>query len=108
MAAEANGGGVLFQSVRAGVSSPSEITVEFYGIPRRRAGRAELTVQAATVAEALGAVERSCPGLAGLLTEHGLAPHFLVALGNQQFVTNLAQSLRPGDRLLLLSADAGG
>ncbi len=90
------------------MASPTQITVEFYGIPRRRAGRTELTVEAATVAEALRAVERSCPPLAGLLTVRGLAPHYLLALGSQQFVTDLAQPLQPGDRLLLLSADAGG
>lgn len=90
------------------MSDSAFVTVEFYGIPRRRAGRAELTVHASTVAEALRAVERSCPTLAGLLTERGLAPHYLLALGNQHFVTNLAQPLQPGDRLLLLSADAGG
>ena len=44
-----------------------EVTVEFFGIPRQRGGRAELTVQARTIDDLLSAVERACPGLAPLV-----------------------------------------
>lgn len=85
------------------------VTVEFYGMPRQRAGRAELTVVASTVAELLEAVERACPGLVGLRRPDGrLAAHYLLSVEGRQFVTDLRQELRPGDRVLLLSADAGG
>jgi molybdopterin converting factor small subunit len=85
------------------------VTVEFYGIPRRRAGRAELAVAARTVAELLEAVERACPTLAGLRRPDGrLAAHYLLSIEGRQFVTDVAQELRSGDRVLLLSADAGG
>jgi molybdopterin converting factor small subunit len=85
------------------------VTVEFYGVPRQRAGRAELTVVASTVAELLDAVERDCPGLAGLRRPDGrLAAHYLLSVEGRQFVTDARQELRPGDRVLLLSADAGG
>jgi molybdopterin converting factor small subunit len=85
------------------------VTVEFYGVPRQRAGRAELTVTAGTVAEVLAAVEAACPGLAGLRRPDGrLAPHYLLSVEGRQFVTDARQPLRPGDRVLLLSADAGG
>jgi molybdopterin synthase sulfur carrier subunit len=85
------------------------VTVEFFGIPRLRAGRAELSVAAGTVAELLAAVERACPGLAGLVQADGrLAPHYLLSNNGQHFVTDVCQALKPGDRLLLLSADAGG
>jgi sulfur-carrier protein len=85
------------------------VTVEFFGIPRRRAGRARLDVSPGTVAELLAAVERACPGLAGLVLPNGrLAPHYLLSLNGEQFVADLRQPLRQGDRLLLLSADAGG
>ena len=47
-------------------SGADVVTVEFYGVPRQRAGRSELAVAARTVAELLEAVERACPGLAGL------------------------------------------
>jgi molybdopterin converting factor small subunit len=85
------------------------VMVEFYGVPRQRAGRSELAVPAGTAAAVLAAVERTCPGLAGLVQPSGrLAPHYLVSLDGQRFVMDLSQELRSGDRLLLLSADAGG
>ena len=90
-------------------AAPSLVTVEFYGMPRQRAGRSELTVAAQTPAELLAAVERACPGLAGLRQPDGrLAPLYLLSIEGRQFVTDLNQLLRPGERLLLLSADAGG
>jgi hypothetical protein len=85
------------------------VTVEFFGVPRHRAGRAELTVRARTVAEALEGVERACPALAGLRTADGrLAAHYLLSLDGERFLSDVGQPLRPGARLLLLSADAGG
>ena len=85
------------------------ITVEFFGMPRQRAGRAELAVPARTVAELLAALERECPGLAGLRRGDGqLAPHYLLSINGERFTADESQTLRPGDRLLLLSADAGG
>jgi len=91
------------------VDHRGQVTVEFFGIPRRRAGRAELAVPAGPVADLLQFIERSCPGLQGLTQADGrLSPHYILSLDGQQFVTDLRQELRPGDRLLLLSADAGG
>jgi molybdopterin converting factor small subunit len=85
------------------------VTIEFFGIPRQRAGRAELAVAAGTVSELLASVEQSCPGLKGLRQADGrLSPHYLLSIDGQQFVTDLRQEVRPGERLLLLSADAGG
>lgn len=85
------------------------ITVEFFGIPRHRAGRADLTVAAATLAEVLDAVERTCPGLVGLRgADGGLAGHYLLSLDGQRFVRDLTETLPDGSHLLLLSADAGG
>jgi molybdopterin converting factor small subunit len=85
------------------------VTVEFYGVPRLRAGRPEITVAAATAGEALAAVVAACPALAGLCRPDGrLAPQYLLSLDGERFVTDLSEPLRLGDRLLLLSADAGG
>jgi molybdopterin converting factor small subunit len=85
------------------------VIVEFYGVPRARAGRPEIDVLAATVAEALAAVADRCPALKGLFQSDGrLAPQYLVSVEGEHFVTDLAEPLRPGTRLLLLSADAGG
>jgi molybdopterin converting factor small subunit len=87
----------------------SVVTVEFYGVPRARAGRKELAVRAATAGDALDAVGERCPALGGLRTPEGrLAPQYLLSLEGERFVTDLAEPLRPGARLLLLSADAGG
>jgi hypothetical protein len=91
------------------VDQALEVTVEFYGIPRERAGRAELTVTADTVAEALAAIERACPGLRGLLRpDGGLAPQYLLSIDGQRFLTDVSQPVPAGARLLLLSADVGG
>jgi molybdopterin converting factor small subunit len=88
---------------------PVEVTVEFYGIPRQRAGRAELAVAARTVAEVLAAVELACPGLAGLVQPgEKLATHYLLSLNGQHFMQNGNEPVRRGDRFMLLSADAGG
>jgi len=84
------------------------VTVEFFGIPRQRAGRAELQVAAGTVADLLAAVVQACPGLAGVVRDGRLGPHYLLSLDGRQFVSDPATVLRPGERLLLLSADAGG
>jgi molybdopterin converting factor small subunit len=89
--------------------NPPDVIVEFYGVPRARAGRAEVAVPAATVAAALAAVLDVCPGLRGLFRADGrLAPQYLLSLDGERFVTDLAEPLRAGDHLLLLSADAGG
>jgi molybdopterin converting factor small subunit len=85
------------------------IVVEFYGLPRQRAGRAELRVPAGTVGETLAVVEKACPGLGGLVQADGrLAPHYLLSINGRRFVVDLKHQLHSEDRMLLLSADAGG
>ena len=85
------------------------VTVELYGIPRLRAGRAEVRAPAGTVAELLAVLERECPGLAGLRLPDGrAAKQYLLSLDGRLFLTDPDQQLAPGDRVLLLSADAGG
>jgi molybdopterin converting factor small subunit len=85
------------------------VTVEFYGIPRQRAGRADLQVPAGTLADALAAVKEACPALAGLRQADGrLSAHYLLSLNGERFVQDLRHPLEPGDCLLVLSADAGG
>ena len=68
-----------------------------------------MVVCAGTVAEVLAAIERACPGLAGLREKNGrLSPHYLLSINGEQFAKNETQKLQPRDRVLLLSADAGG
>jgi hypothetical protein len=91
------------------VDEKGTVTVEFYGVPRQRAGRAELVVQAETLAEALTAVELACPRLSGLMLPAGrLSPQYLLSLDGRRFTRDLKHTLRPGERVILLSADAGG
>jgi molybdopterin converting factor small subunit len=85
------------------------ITIELFGIPRARAGRKKLVVSAATAGEALAAAVEDCPGLAEICRADGrLAPQYLLSLDGKRFVTDLSETLKAGDRLLLFSADAGG
>jgi molybdopterin converting factor small subunit len=85
------------------------ITIEFFGIPRQRAGRAELTVDADTATAALAQVAAACPDLGELVTSDGrLARQYLLSVDGERFVADLADPLPAGTRLLLLSADAGG
>jgi hypothetical protein len=97
-------------SKKAGCVDPRRfVTIEFFGIPRQRAGRADLALPASTVAELLQRLEHCCPGLTSLRQPDGrLSPHYLLSLDGERFVTDPQHELRPGDRLLLLSADAGG
>jgi molybdopterin converting factor small subunit len=85
-----------------------EVIIEFYGIPRERAGCPQLTVRALTVGEALLEVERRCPGLRGLFAGGRLAHHYRLSLEGRRFLTDSGERLTEGARLLLLSADAGG
>ncbi len=85
-----------------------DVTVEFYGIPRQRAGRAQVTVPADTAREALAAAATVCSGLQDVLCDGKLAPYYRLSLNGQRFVAELNERLPPGARLLLLSADAGG
>ena len=85
------------------------VTVEFYGIPRQRAGQAELTVVARTVGDMLAAVRHACPGLGDLVSSTGrISPYLRISLDGQRFLENSGEKLAPGDRILILSADAGG
>lgn len=85
------------------------VVIELYGVPRLRAGRGEVPVPAGTVRAALRSLEAACPALAGLVRSTGrLAPHYLLSVDGEQFLDDLDQPLRPGQRLVLLSADAGG
>jgi molybdopterin converting factor small subunit len=85
------------------------VTVEFFGIPRHRARRTELTVPAGTVGEVLASVGAACPELADLVQTGGrLSPDVVLSVDGTRFGADLDQALAPGARLLLFSADAGG
>ena len=82
--------------------------VEFLGIPRERAGLSELEVEASTLGQLLGTLAVQCPALRELMTADGLHPSIVANLNGDAFVSDLKTPLAQDDRLLLLSADAGG
>ena len=85
------------------------IHIELYGVPRLRAGMARLTVEGASVGQALDALGRDCPALAQNLREgKGLNPAYRLSLNGERFVVDPSTPLAGGDTLLLLSADVGG
>ena len=87
----------------------ARVTIELYGIARRRAGRELLSVEGRTVADALRALERSAPSLRGeVVTDGALAPHWRLALDGATFLEDGATPLVDGARYVLLSSLAGG
>ena len=85
------------------------VKIEFFGMPRHKAERAEMNVRARTIGEALAAAQAVCPGLGDLIGEDGeLSRHYLLCVDGQVFVRDLLRKLESGTRLLLLSADPGG
>ncbi|HEV3144266.1 MAG TPA: MoaD/ThiS family protein [Gemmataceae bacterium] len=85
------------------------IIVEFFGLARVRSSQAQIMVAAATAAEALKQVSQTCPALSALLQADGrLAAEYLLCVNGTRFLIDLNDPLHDGDRLLLLSADAGG
>jgi molybdopterin converting factor small subunit len=90
------------------VSAPA-IQVELFGMARRRAGHSEFASSGTTIGQVLDELTRACPNLSDLFLEVGrLSPRYLVSIDAGPFLTSLNHPLKPGDRLLLLSADAGG
>jgi len=82
--------------------------VEFLGIPRERAGISEMELDAETLGQVLGELSARCPGLRELITPDGLHPSLAANLNGAAFVKSLDTRLDEDDRLLILSADAGG
>lgn len=85
------------------------VTVEFFGMARRRAGIERLDVDAATLGEALDRLCERLPDSSGELLRDGrLAAGYLASRNGLQFLSNRTAPLADGDTLLILSADVGG
>jgi molybdopterin converting factor small subunit len=82
--------------------------VEFLGIPRERAGISEMELEAKTLGQVLGELSARCPGLSDLITSEGFHPAIAANLNGDEFVKALDTQFAEDDRLLILSADAGG
>ena len=83
------------------------VRVEFYGLARLRAGRAELAVEASTIGEALAAADAACPELRSR-SDTGVSPQYRVSVGGRHFTENPDEPLAGGEALVVLGADAGG
>jgi molybdopterin converting factor small subunit len=82
--------------------------VEFLGIPRERAGVAEVEIEAGTFGQLLGTLVSRFPELRELVTERGLHSSIAANLNGDEFVSDPNRILAANDRVILLSADAGG
>ena len=89
------------------------IRVEFFGVPRARAGVDQLTLDlngpSVSLRQVLDSLTRQLPGLGAedwLHREFGRSVS--ANLNGERFVRALEERVQEGDSVLLLSADAGG
>ena len=82
--------------------------VEFFGVPRERAGVSELELHADTLGQLLGTLAERMPSLSEIIQRDRLHPAFVANLNGDQFVTDPHTPLSADYFVLILSADAGG
>ena len=82
--------------------------VEFLGVSRDRAGMADIDVDADTLGRLLTTLAAQMPGLAPLIVADRLHPSLAANLNGDRFISDPATPLSDDDRVLILSADAGG
>lgn len=82
--------------------------VEFFGVPRERAGVSRLEVQADTLGQLLGTLAARIPSFGKLMGVNRLHPAFVASLNGDRFVSDPGTPLGKDDCVLILSADAGG
>ena len=85
------------------------VTVEFFGIPRQKAGTDRVAVGGGRLGEVLEELAARFPALAeGCILNGRLAQGYVANLGGHRFVTDPQTRLAADDCVLILSADAGG
>jgi molybdopterin synthase sulfur carrier subunit len=85
------------------------IVIEFYGVPRLRAGTRRLRLEASSLGQALLELGRVCPALEDTVVRQGMIHEaYKLSLNGERFVSDPQTPLTEGDVLLLLSADVGG
>ena len=85
------------------------IQVEFYGIPRARAGVDKTKARGDCLGEVLADLASHFPELEEACIEgQHLRPGYTANLRGERFVTDPETTLSEGDTLLLLNLDAGG
>ena len=82
--------------------------VEFFGVPRERAGMSRLEVEADTFGELLATLAAQYPVPRQTHRREPPAPCFVASLNGDRFVSDPGTPLGKDDCVLILSADAGG
>ena len=89
--------------------TPHMVAIEFYGVPRLRAGTKLMRLEAATVGQALRELGRAYPALEDSVLRQGtIREAYKLSLNGDRFISDPETPLTDGDVLLLLSADVGG
>ena len=85
------------------------VRVEFFGIPRQRAGVATAEVQCKTLGDVLHELAVRFPAFGESCVERGkLKTGFLANINGERFTRDPSTRFRDGDAVLILSADVGG
>ena len=91
------------------------ITVEFFGIPRQRAGCALLEISlpkcehSAPLGVILQHLAAELPNFArDCVNENRLRPGYIANINGEHFITDPTAIITEGETLLILSADVGG
>ena len=85
------------------------VRVEFFGIPRQRAGTASVEVNATDLGTALAAAASRLPAFgAACLDGPRLRRGYIACVNGRAFVSDPSAPLASGDAVLVLSSDAGG
>jgi molybdopterin converting factor small subunit len=87
--------------------------VEFFGIPRLRAGVAAVDIELGTsptsVQEVLRILAQKCPEFAEACLQDGwLKTGYTINIDGKQFAREPTASVRANDTLIVMSSDAGG
>ena len=93
-------------------SKMSSVVIEFYGIARERAQRPSVEIATdgpVSLSSLLTELSERLPVLVpDCITDGRLSVCCAANINGDRFVTDAAEPIQPKDRLLLLSADAGG
>jgi len=87
------------------------VQVEFYGIPRQRAGTASIEIESnhRRLGDVLSELGRRLPSWAAACLEgEQLRSGFIVNIDGEQFVTDPDTPLTTDSCVLIMTADAGG
>jgi molybdopterin converting factor small subunit len=86
--------------------------VEFFGVPRERAGLSVLEMNAETLGQLLTTLAARIPSFDKFISTDGqgshLHPAFIANLNGDRFVSDPRTPLAENDCVMILSADAGG